>query len=304
MSGSIKDILLSIGYTNIKDFGDSYRCRPIYRESGNNTSLKIDKRTGRWFDFSASKSGSFDELVKLSLGLRTIEDAKTYLQSSHKFVVSRQKEIPKIKLVKTYPLSILNNLLPVHEYWVDRGISIRTLKLFRGGLATKGKMKGRYVFPIFNSRGEIIGFTGRDTTGASAMKWKHLGTKSEWVWPAFLNLDTISSGREVILVESPSCVLTLWEHGIQNVICLFGVDMSLAVLNFLLKMNPRRMYISTNNEPGNNSIGNQAAEKIEKKLCKYFDAEQVSVALPFKKDFGEQSKEENIQWYDSIKHNT
>ena len=39
----IKETLINLGYSNIKDMGSEYRTRPIYRESDNNTTLRIKK---------------------------------------------------------------------------------------------------------------------------------------------------------------------------------------------------------------------------------------------------------------------
>ena len=44
---NLKDILLEIGYSNIIDSGKEFRTRPIYRDSGNNTSLCIKKSNGK-----------------------------------------------------------------------------------------------------------------------------------------------------------------------------------------------------------------------------------------------------------------
>ncbi len=168
--------------------------------------------------------------------------------------------------------------------------------LFKGGVINAGRMNGRYIFPIYNSKKEIIGVSGRDVTGKSAIRWKHLGPRNEFVWPAFLNREAIKAASEVILVESPGCILKLWDCSVKNAICLFGIDLSLSVLNFILRLDLSRIIVATNNEPDNNNVGNLAAAKIEKKLLKYFDRRQVMVRLPFKKDFGEMSKEEIVQW--------
>ena len=78
---NIKEVLLELGYSNIMDTSKAYRTRPIYRDSDNNTVLSIDKTSGRFIDFARNITGSFDDLVKLSLNLTTIEEARAWLST-------------------------------------------------------------------------------------------------------------------------------------------------------------------------------------------------------------------------------
>ena len=45
MMDNLREILESLGYT-LFDFGREYRARPLYRDSDNNTVLKINKKSG------------------------------------------------------------------------------------------------------------------------------------------------------------------------------------------------------------------------------------------------------------------
>jgi threonine synthase len=64
-------MLLSLGYSNISEDSLNYRMRPIYRESDNNTVLSVRKDTGYFIDFSKQISGSFQDLVQISLKLKS-----------------------------------------------------------------------------------------------------------------------------------------------------------------------------------------------------------------------------------------
>ena len=78
----IRDILSEIGY-NLQDYGKEYRARPIYRNSDNNTVLRIRKENGSWTDFKHSVGGSFEELIKISLNLKSIDEAKKFLKDKN-----------------------------------------------------------------------------------------------------------------------------------------------------------------------------------------------------------------------------
>lgn len=284
----IKEILTINGY-QVKDYGKNFRCRPLYRESGNASSLCIDKESGKWYDFSISKGGSFDELLKL------IGDDKTKLE----LLPENYSEIPLTN--KTFDESIVKQLAKDYSYWVDRGISAATIKEFGGGVDLHWKLKNRYVFPVYNGHNKIIGFFGRDiTANPKVPKYKILGSKKDFRWPLYLNHEIIQMEREVILSESPACVLKTWDCGIKNMVCLFGTDISSNLINLLVRYNLKSIVIATNNEPDNNNIGNNAAEKIKSKLLEFFDPAAVKIKLPTKKDFAEMSCEEIYKWKKKI----
>ena len=199
-------------------------------------------------------------------------------------------------ITKKFDINILENLESNHQYWNKRNVSNNILVEFKGGIAKAGKMKNRYVFPIFDINNNIIGFSGRDITNLSKIKWKHLGEKNDFLYPLFLNSEIIQNQREIILVESIGDMLSLWQAGVKNVLVTFGTNLSLSILNYCLKIDAKKIYISLNNDSNKNSAGNIGAEKTHSRLKRYFDEKQLQIALPTKKDFGEMSEEEIFQW--------
>jgi len=296
----IKELLTDIGY-DLRDYGREYRARPIYRDSDNNTVLRIKKDTGRWVDFKEGISGSLEELVKLSLDLPNITDAKNYLKNKISLTSVAVKK-PQIIEAKTIPKAFLNKIIKNNFYWNQRGISNETLDLFQGGVCEAGKMIGRYVFPIFNCRNKLIGVSGRDIydNASNRPKWKHIGNKSLWKYPMQINSDILTKEKKVILIESIGDMLSLWDAGVKNTMVIFGIEPGPAILNSLLRLDPNRIIVSLNNDEGNNFAGNKAANKIKNKLRRHFDESQVRVALPTKKDFGEMTSEEIRYWERTI----
>jgi len=293
----IHQILTSIGYS-LKDYGKEYRTKPIYRDSDNDTVLRIYKDSGNWIDFKENISGDFTSLIKKTLKLNNDETAKEWLKEK-KFTYTNIKSEytrPQIKDTKTFDKSLLSNIDKDHTYWINRGVKEDTLSAFLGGVIKSGKMKNRYVFPIFNSKMDIVGFSGRDITNLSKIKWKHLGDKSAWCYPLFLNIEDIKNKKEVYLVESIGDCLAMWDSNVKNVIVTFGLEISISILNLLLKIDPNKIFISFNNDSNKNSAGNLAAQKAQNKLSRYFDVNQIKIKLPTKKDFGEMSSEEIAKW--------
>lgn len=293
---NVYQILTDLGY-KLKDFGKEYRAKPLYRESDNDTVLKIYKDSGHWFDFKENISGDFASLVGMTLKLQDADQAKEWLKNKN-FVFHKQEPSnkPLLKSVKFFDINLLSKLENNHEYWINRNIRKEELLQFKGGVATSGKMKNRYVFPIFDIKSNIIGFSGRDITNKSKIKWKHIGEKNEFLYPLFLNDQNIKEKKEIILVESIGDMLSLWQAGVKTAIVTFGVSLSLAILNYALKSDIKKIYISLNNDKNNNKVGNIASDKIYSRLSRYFDKNQIEIALPQKKDFGEMSIKEINEW--------
>ena len=298
---NVKDILLDLGYSNIVEGPKDYRMRPIYRESDNNTVLSVKKDTGRFIDFSKGISGSIEDLIKLSLNLKNVEDVKKWVSQRNINIDKKEVERPTINAQKVFDREMLLKLKKDHSYWIDRGIPEDIVAQFEGGIASSGKMAGRYVFPIFNKFDQIVGFSGRDTLGRTEVpKWKHIGNKSFWCFPAKLTLKPIKDKKEVFIVESIGDALSLYNAGIDNFIVSFGLEISTAIINFLLKVDVNKIRICFNDDSDKNFAGNEASEKAYNKLIKFFDRDQVVINLPSKNDFGEMTTEEIIEWKKKI----
>lgn len=286
-----REILVSLGYTP-KDFGKSWRMLPIYRDSNNETSLAVFKDNGKFVDYGSSLTGTFESLVQITLGLQTTSEAKDYLQNKFQFTAAIVHEKPLIKQIIPLDKSLIGELSSEYNYWGQRKISAKTLNFFQGGLCSSGKMKGRYVFPIFNSKMELLGLSGRDISNKSKIKWKHSsGTnKQEWVYPAAFTYQFLKDSPTIILTESIGNLLSLYEVGIKNVIVCFGLEISLGVLNFLIKLDqikPRKLILAFDNDKAKNEAGNNAAEKQKTRLLRYFDEKQILINLPYLKDFND-----------------
>lgn len=297
---SVYEILTELGY-QLKDYGKEFRAKPLYRDSDNDTVLRIYKDTGKWFDFKQNISGDINSLVRLTLKIDDPNKAQEWLKNKNfntNFSIEYTK--PMLKSTKKFDLDLLQNLKVDHSYWLNRGIDNKTITQFKGGVGKAGKMKNRYVFPIFNIKNDIIGFSGRDITNLSKIKWKHLGEKSDFLYPLFLNSSIIEESKELILVESIGDMLNLWQNNVRNVIVTFGTSLSLSILNYCLKIDIKKIYISLNNDTNKNNAGNIASEKTYNRLTRYFDHGQLKIALPIKKDFGEMNPQEILTWKNNL----
>lgn len=293
MRTKIESSLIELGY-QLKDFGNHWRANAAYRDGNNPLSLMIYKDTGVWRDFVENKAPMpFKKLVELTLNTNDPNVIKKYTQDSFESTeVYVKKE--KLEMEKIYPEDCLKKLFPNYDFYNKRSIGEETQKMYKCGLASAGKMYRRVVFPVYNSNGQIYGFTGRKLDeNSEAPKWKHIGLKSNWIYPA--NIPSFPEiTDEVFLVESVGDSMALTQNGFTNNLVTFGLDCSPAVMNFLISKNLKTIYISTNNDQDSDkNRGLIAAIKILIKLSSFFDLDVLKIKPPLMNDFGEMQISDN-----------
>jgi hypothetical protein len=295
----IQDILIQLGYSPMQDT-NGWRMAALYRQGDNNTALQV-YNDGWCQDFVTNERFNIETLVRKTLNLDDIK-TKDWLKGkiSMENLNNCKNHKEKLTAPEYFDENLLKDLIPDYSYWTGRGISEETCKMFKGGLCLDsqnllGKLKKRQVLVIPNSNGKIVGFTGRTVDNDKKNKYKHLGIVKNWVWPCYLNNAIIKEKREVILVESPVCILKLFDCGIKTALCLFGTECSFSIINYLLKINPKIIFIATNNEAS--LVGNHAADKIYARLKKYFNYNQIKIYLPPCKDFAACAPNQIDNWY-------
>lgn len=292
----IKEILENLGYQVLEGGQDYYKMHPLYRAS-NNPTLSVSKKTGWYKDWMLGTSGSFADLIRVTLGLESITDAYQHLEKNFQFSPKSVIHTPKIKVVKKFSEDFAQNLVKKYDYWIERGISEETLNRFEGGVHTK---TNRYFFIIRNSKNEIIGLVGR-TLKNSKIKWIIRGQKKLFNYNLALNYQIINEKREIILVESIGNLLSLWECGIKTGIVCFGTETSNELITNLIKLNPKKIIVLFDSD-GDGGAGEIGSGKVQNRLLRYFD--KVKVVKCPEKDVNEflikQGKNKVIDWYGKI----
>ena len=302
-SDQIHQVLTSLGY-NLDDRGSYWQTNAVFRNGDNKTALQIYKDTGVWRDFvNNTPPLKFERLVQQSAGGDAAE-IKKLLKGHTPDSLGSKQEAPRLHMEDVYPEESLKKLLPHYRFYNDRGISDKTLKILKGGLATEGQMYQRFVFPIYNEFNQVHGFSGRDMLNKeNRPKWKHVGKKSQWVYPAHLRVDgrsfleKIEEKGEVIIVESIGDLLSLHEHGHHNALVSFGLDIPPTLISSLVQINPQKIILSFNNdELTEHNRGLEAAIKNYLKLLSYFDCTKLFICLPTANDFGDMRDDSFEKW--------
>lgn len=308
-SDKIKEILEDLGY-KLSNKGSYWQSNAVYRGGDNPTALQIYKDTGAWKDYVQNTPFMpFRQLLVLTLHTNDQKELDKYLNKEETFFLTERAKtnIEKLQVEEVYPESILDKLLPHYKFYNSRGISDETLLSLKGGLATRSQMYQRFVFPIYNEYRQIHGFSGRDMSNKDGRpKWKHMGKKKSWVYPAYVPMkdgiffDYVDKDY-VLIVESIGDALNCIEHGITNVLVSFGLDISSKLLCSLIQFDFKKVILSFNNDSNKiDNAGMNAAVKNYLRLLNYYDHDHIKICLPTKNDFGDMNTEDFGRWKEKL----
>ncbi len=254
MSNHIYDLLVNKGH-KVRQSGQDYVIHCLNPEHDDkNPSLRIDINSGK---FRCPVCGFSGNILKYYNILTTTVSIK---------VMGLLDKLNKLK-------DTLNGLqFPSGTVMFKnsfRGISAKTLQKFEAFYTTSvPDMDDSILFPIRNVLGKIQCFIGRHTLADSGAKYKvYPPNASLTCYP--LKID--NSKSYIVLVEGLFDLLNLYEKGMPNVVCTFGVD-------FLFKNTESKLL--TYKVQGITTIfimydgdtaGNTAAKKLQKILedCSY-----------------------------------
>lgn len=160
------------------------------------------------------------------------------------------------------------------DYYLSRGLSLKTIKHFGLGAApdswdslinhlkSKGfsladmmtanvvgksqrgsyydRFRNRYMFPIINIRGNIIGFSGRAVPGQEKERGKYVNTSDTPVYKKSenlfgMNFAKLSCDERIILVEGNMDVISLHQAGFTNVVAPLGTAFTKEQANLIAR---------------------------------------------------------------------
>lgn len=290
-----REILENLGY-RLKDHGQYWRTNAVYRSGDNSSALQIYKDTGVWKDYVEDTMFlPFEALLQKTLNTKDSMVIKSYLREASSVNTTKEKNL--LKEEKSYDKSCLKRLLPHHDFYLNKNISLNTLEKYRCGLSTSGKMYQRVVFPIFRQDGMIHGFSGRKVTvDDNKPKWLHLGRCSDWFYPFFsVNecMQSIIDSKQVIIVESIGDSLSLFDNGYKNNLVSFGLNISPKFISKLGSLGLEKIVISFNNDCNSEiNRGAEASIKTIFKLIETIDFQKIYFIPPHTNDFGDMTKED------------
>ena len=270
---NVIDVLQSRQIT-YKEAGKDYLIKCLNPEhDDNNPSMRVDKVTGIYHCFSCGHKGNI--FYKFGADPNVIDIEIARLQDKIRDMLSSTN------------LSIPADAVPFcREY---RGISPETYMQVHAFTSTQeDEFRGRLMFPLYDIRGNIKLFVGRDLH--SELKSKYLFYPKHASPPLFPAHPEIWK-NSLIIVEGIFDALNLMDKGCYNVVCAFGTHTLLK--NFQTKLahfqilGVNKYYIMFDGD----KAGWEANKKLEETLLKNgINAERID--LPEGKDPGDLTDEE------------
>ena len=239
-SGAISKVIESLG-SKLKRVGREYVTQCIWHED-TNPSLTINDDKGFCFCHVCREGGDVIAYVRQRKGLDFVDAANLSaeilgiqlesdgisLEEQAKRKAQREKALSKLK---TEQMSYKQNLsnpkaTRIHQILRDRGLKPETSREFGLGYAPGGFFGGRITIPIHNHKNELVGWTGR-ATGDQPGKYRNsadsdLFNKKALVFNEPRAKEAARLAGSLIFVEGHLDVVSLWQHGIANVVAMQG----------------------------------------------------------------------------------
>lgn len=171
-----------------------------------------------------------------------------------------------------------------YTYLMDRGFNRRVLLQYEVGVWNRPgtNMHNRVIWPIRDSDGFLVGFTGRclDDDAVEAgkeEKWKHgrffdrfSQERDLHVGSLLFNLhraiEHIGERREIILVEGPLDGMRLEQAGIHNWVAPLGANLTPAQMTLMINAGINKLVVALDPD----KAGDKASSRIREQAGDYF----------------------------------
>lgn len=205
-------VLEHYGVNWLRGSGDNLKGRcPIHKGEGDRA-FNVSLAKNAFNCFSCHAKGNVLDLVA-AMEQVSVRDAAGKLQQwflagkpapQQKAPAKRPEPIKEPEVINP-PLKFELRVDPEHEYGQGRGLTKETLAYFGAGLCRKGMFAGRFVVPLHNESGQLVGYAGRSIDGAepkylfpSAEKGFH---KKYLLFNLHRVLKNLAVQKPVVLVE-------------------------------------------------------------------------------------------------------
>lgn len=303
--------LLDILGVQYKSRGDSYFGPCPVHNGDRPDAWSWEIKRGIWKCFSSECDREFGaDIFGLVQGMREcgFRQAKNWVKSHINCKLSK-KEVKEIQDARSnrdfvnsakrserkniiYNPSCLDRL-EYHSYLEGRGFERTTVEKYNAGVGGSGRyMSNRIVFPIFNIKEEIVGFTGRtlfeDWSDREIPKWKH--SKHYNAECNLFNINHaysyIKNSGDVIIVEGPLDVLRLEEAGVHNSVAVLGKSLHNGQMTMLMEIPTFKLKVAFDAD----KAGKGGAQSVLKRARCFFDVNIIE--LPEGKDVGDLTDDE------------
>jgi DNA primase len=159
------------------------------------------------------------------------------------------------------------------EEIIDAGLAFQSFGRFR---TSEGKgdlvdfFRGRLMFPLFDHRDNVVGFSGRILTSTEETS-KYINTretiiyhKGEHIYGLNATKDAIRRSEQAIIVEGEFDVLSCFQNGVANVVAVKGTALTEQQVNLLARFTKKITFCFDGDKAGQNAI-KRSLSVVEKK---------------------------------------
>jgi len=315
-------------YLPLKKIGSSYRALcPFHAER--TPSFYVSPQKQIWKCFGCNRAGEhfkflieyekidFKEALKILAQKAGIE-----LKKIPKEIRTKIDEIVEIhKIASRYFHEKLSLNEEVINYLKKRGLTTQSIEDFQLGYGDYGlfdflinlgfekqiilesgifyeknfeifnRFEKRLIFPIYNLKGIIVGFSGRALQNEEPKYVNSPETlifkKSEIFYGFNLALPYIKEKNQVFLVEGFFDLILAWQRGLKNILAILGTALNFYQIKIISKLTNNLVFCFDNDEAGRNATFKSAILATMRNLNLY-------QAIYDKKDLGEFLLEKDI----------
>jgi DNA primase len=175
----------------------------------------------------------------------------------------------------------------LYKFLVSKGFTAKELEdagLVIAGGRVHDRFRGRLMFPLQDTRGNIVGFSGRliaqDEKAAKYINSPEslLYHKRETLYGIYHTKDAIKKAEAVIIVEGEFDVITPYQYGIENVVAVKGSAVTQEQLQLIKRYASRIIFALDADSTGEDAI------KRGFKEAEHMDFQVEVMVLDFAKD--------------------
>lgn len=193
----------------------------------------------------------------------------------------------------------------LHKKGFEDKALMSTGLFIQGDRGIYDRFRGRLMFPIQNTRGQVVGFSGRLIKQNPTEKdgGKYINTpetlvyhKRESLFGFYHTKDEIRKANTTVVVEGEFDMLTPYEKGITNIVAIKGSAFTEDQLKTLRRYCNRLTLALDNDEAGFDALRKSTVD------AQQFGFELYVCAIPEGKDPDEAARKNTAQFKEAVRH--
>lgn len=227
----IEDLLTNVLHISYKETARENLtfCCPIHGEKHASSGISVPKN--KFNCFACGEKGGIAWFLYKAMPSRfkSVDAAESFLIDRYNLEYQQlentvndldNREVAKQNVLPLSMLKLYGCGEKTHQAFYNMGFTIRDMQYFSVGYDC---IEHRIIIPIFNLKGELLGFNGRAIDGNKLRYKIYNFPKSEVIFP----LDKVKPiNQTIIVVESMLDTMMMHKWGITNTIALNGCSVS------------------------------------------------------------------------------